>query len=86
MKIDILRIKLDTRLMYALEVEPNKLYNSLFNVTILRRLSHDKHVKTISISKDEYEKLTSNDITVAKMTSNILIHRYTKLNIDEGDE
>lgn len=86
MKIDILRIKLDTRLMYALEVEPNKLYNSLFNVTIPRRLSHDKYVKTIPVSKDEYEKLTSNDITVAKMTSNILIHRYTKLNIDEGDE
>lgn len=70
---------------YLLQINSNMIFNSSCNEPIYK-LIYDKYFKTISILDEEYEKLISKDITVAKMTSDVILHRYTKLNIDEGEE
>lgn len=70
---------------YLLQINNDMIFNSSCYEPIYK-IRHDRHFKTISILDEEYEKLTSKDITVAKMTSDIIIYRYTKLNMDEGEE
>lgn len=86
MEIDILIADVDDYTGYVLKLKNEEvIFCSKFD-NLVALIPQDKYFKTVPISTDEYSKLISKDITVAKMTSDIIIHRYTKFNIDEGEE
>lgn len=70
---------------FVLEITKDMLFNSNL-VHSVSKLGSDRHFKTIPISIKEHLNLISKDITIVKMTSDIIINRYIKLNMDEGEE
>lgn len=49
-------------------------------------LSRRKIIKSITLSKQEIFNLNSDDRIIRQITNEIIINRYIKLNMDEGEE